>query len=51
MKEGRFTSDLKKKLFTVREERPGKELPRKVEDAPPLGVFKAMLHEALCNLV
>ncbi|KFO54615.1 hypothetical protein N302_13681, partial [Corvus brachyrhynchos] len=51
LKEGRFTLDFRKKLFTVRVVRHWKRLPREIVDAPSLGVLKARLDRALSNLV
>ncbi|KFU95290.1 hypothetical protein M959_06814, partial [Chaetura pelagica] len=51
LKERRFTLDIRKKFFTMRVVRNWNGLPREVLDAPSLEVFKARLHEVLCNLV
>ncbi|KFV18113.1 hypothetical protein N340_13062, partial [Tauraco erythrolophus] len=51
LKEGRFRLDLRKKFFTQRVVRHWNRLPREVVAAPSLEVFKAMLDEALGNLV
>ncbi|KFO98812.1 hypothetical protein N300_06665, partial [Calypte anna] len=51
LKEGRFWLDIRKKFFTIRVVGYWNRLSREVVDAPSLEVFKAMLHEALCNLV
>ncbi|KFV12459.1 hypothetical protein N340_06516, partial [Tauraco erythrolophus] len=51
LKEGRFRSDIRKKLFTQRVVRYWNRLPREAVDAPSLEVFKARLDEALGNLV
>ena len=51
MKESRFRSDIRKKLFTVRVVRHWNRLPREVVHAPSLEVFKARLDEALSNLI
>ncbi|GAB0186828.1 triadin [Grus japonensis] len=51
LKEGRFRLDFRKKFFTVRVVRHWNRLPREIVDAPSLAVFKAMLDEALGNVV
>ncbi|KFV17808.1 hypothetical protein N340_10565, partial [Tauraco erythrolophus] len=51
LKERRFQLDLKNKFFTLRVVRNWNRLPREVVDASSLEVFKAMLDEALCNLM
>ncbi|KAK4817243.1 hypothetical protein QYF61_005265 [Mycteria americana] len=51
LKEGRFTLDIRKKLFTMRVVRHGNRLPREGVDAPSLEVFKARLDGALSNLI
>ncbi|KFZ62228.1 hypothetical protein N321_11619, partial [Antrostomus carolinensis] len=49
--EGRFRLDIRKKFFTVRVVRHWNRLPRKAMDSSSLEVFKAILDEALSNLV
>ncbi|KFP57492.1 hypothetical protein N323_07382, partial [Cathartes aura] len=51
LKKGRFTSDIRKKFFTIRVVRHWNRLPREVVDAPSLEAFKARLDGALSNLV
>jgi len=51
LKEGRFTLGIRKKFFTMRVVRHWHRLPREVEDAPSLAVFKARLDGALSTLV
>ncbi|KFQ96745.1 hypothetical protein Y956_15267, partial [Nipponia nippon] len=51
LKEGRFTLDIRKKLFTMRVVRRWPRLPREAVDAWSLEVFKARLDGALSNLV
>ncbi|GAB0207666.1 hypothetical protein GRJ2_003232300 [Grus japonensis] len=51
LKEGRFRLDIKKKFFSMRVVRRWNRLPREAADAPSLEVFKAMLDEALGNMV
>jgi len=43
LRQGRFRSGVRKKLFTVREVRPWHKLPREAVAAPSLAVFKARL--------
>ena len=50
-KEGRFTLDIMKKLFTVWVVRHWNRLPREAVDAASLEAFKARLDGALSNLV
>jgi len=51
LNEGRFTLDIRKKLFIMRVVRHCHRLPRGVVDAPSLAVFKARLDRVLSNLV
>ncbi|KFW70887.1 hypothetical protein AS28_11237, partial [Pygoscelis adeliae] len=51
LKKGRFTSDIRKKFFTMRVVRHWTRLPREVVDAPSLEAFKVRLVRALSNLV
>jgi len=51
LKEGRFTSDIRKKFFTVRVVRHWHRLPREAVDAHSLAAFQARLDGALSNLV
>jgi len=51
LKEGRFSSDIRKKFFTMRVVKHWHRLPREAVDAPSLAVFKARLDGALSNLV
>jgi len=51
LKEGRFRSDVRKKLFTVRVVKHWNRLPREAVAAPSLAVFKARLDGAPSNLV
>jgi len=51
LKEGRFRSDIRKKLFPMRVVKPRPGLPREAVAAPSLAVFKARLGGALSNLV
>ncbi|KFZ60790.1 hypothetical protein N338_06191, partial [Podiceps cristatus] len=51
LEKGRFTSDIRKKFFTMRVVRHWKRLPREVVDAPSLEMFKAGLDGALSSLV
>jgi len=51
LKEGRFRSDIRKKLFVMRVVRHWNRLPREAVNAPSLEVFKARLDGALRNLV
>ena len=51
LKEGRFISGERKKLFTLRMVRHWNRLPREVVAAPSLEVFKVRLDGALSNLV
>jgi len=50
LKEGRFRSDIRKKLFSMRVVKPWLRLPREAVAAPSLAVFKARLDGALSNL-
>ncbi|KAJ7415528.1 hypothetical protein BTVI_37963 [Pitangus sulphuratus] len=50
LKEWKFRLDIRK-FFTVRVVRHWNRLPREVEDAPILAVFKTRLDKALSNLV
>jgi len=51
LKEGRFTLDIRKKIFMIRVVRPWPRLPREAVDARSLPMFKARLAGALSNLV
>ncbi|KFR12138.1 hypothetical protein N306_10925, partial [Opisthocomus hoazin] len=51
LKEGRFSSDIRKKFFTMRVVKHWNRLSREAVDAPSLAVFKARLDGALSNLV
>jgi len=51
LKESRFRSDIRKKLFTMKVVKHWNRLPREAVDAPSLVVFKARLDAALSNLV
>ena len=51
LREGRFRLDLRGKFFTKRVVRCWHRLPREVEDAPSLEMFKARLDGALGSLV
>ena len=51
LKECRFSSDIRKKSFTVRLLRHWKWLPRDVVEAPSLKTAKARLEQALGNLM
>ena len=50
LKEGRFTLDIRKKLFPVRVVRPWHRLPKEAVAAPSLEGFEARLDGALGNL-
>jgi len=51
LKEDRFRSDVRKKLFTMRVVRHWHRLPRQAVAAPSLEAFKARLDGALSNLI
>jgi len=51
LEEGRFSLDIRKKLFAVRVVRHWNRLPSRVVDASSLRGFEARLDEALSNLV
>ena len=51
LEEGRFSLDIRKKLFPVRVVRQWNRLPREVMDAPSLEAHKAKLDGTLSNLV
>ncbi|KFR00786.1 hypothetical protein N306_04788, partial [Opisthocomus hoazin] len=51
LKGGRFRSDIRKKLFTMRVVKHWHRLPREAVDAPSLAVFEARLDGTLSSLV
>ena len=51
LKEWRFRSDVRKKLFPMRVVRPWHRLPREMVDAPSLETFMVGLDGALSNLI
>ena len=51
LRQGRFTLDIRSKLFTQRVVTHWNRLPKEVADAPSLEVFKARLDVALGSLV
>ena len=51
LEEGRFSPDIRKKFFTVREVRLWNRLPREAVDATSLEALRARLDGALSNLV
>jgi len=51
LREGRFTLDIKKKLFTMRVVKHWNRLPREAAEAPSLETFKARLDGVLSNVV
>ena len=48
---GRFSLDIRKKIFNMRVVRQWNRLPREVVDAPSLELFKARLDGTLNNLI
>ncbi|KFQ05005.1 hypothetical protein N330_13926, partial [Leptosomus discolor] len=51
LKEGRFKLDIRKNVFTMRVVRYCNRLSKEVVDVPSLSMFKAILDEALSNLI
>ncbi|KFP18070.1 hypothetical protein Z169_13515, partial [Egretta garzetta] len=51
LKQGRFSLDIRKKLFTMRVVKHWNRLPREVVEAPSLETFKVRLDGALSNLI
>lgn len=51
LKEAKFRLDTRKTFFTLRVLRYQNRLPREVQDAPSLKVFKVRLVEVLSNLI
>ncbi|KFZ69247.1 hypothetical protein N338_13210, partial [Podiceps cristatus] len=51
LRQGRFSLDIRKSIFTVRVVKHWSTLPREVVDAPSLETFKARLDGALSNLI